>query len=140
MLQHFGFDLYDLCTNIIIQVPLPICGRYHLDLCKYVFGKGTYPDVDMTNIYYGGLKIAGLNMTLLILFFDLSSFFMFCGSMLIIIFAWDFELAGSKIVFTNGSQDPWRHASKQISSQESKIFFLHILLSYRTLIQMIPLL
>ncbi|PWA47401.1 serine carboxypeptidase S28 family protein [Artemisia annua] len=22
---------------------------------------------------------------------------------------------GSKIVFTNGSQDPWRHASKQVS-------------------------
>jgi hypothetical protein len=28
--------------------------------------------------------------------------------------------AGSKIVFANGSQDPWRHASKQISSKESK--------------------
>ncbi|CAL1361198.1 unnamed protein product [Linum trigynum] len=55
--------------------------RYHLDLCKNVFGEGVYPEVDMTNIYYGGTKIAG-----------------------------------SKIVFTNGSQDPWRHASKQISS------------------------
>lgn len=29
-------------------------------------------------------------------------------------------LAGSKIIFTNGSQDPWRHASKQISSSDSK--------------------
>jgi hypothetical protein len=28
--------------------------------------------------------------------------------------------AGSKIVFANGSQDPWRHASKQKSSKESK--------------------
>ncbi|KAJ0659384.1 putative alpha/Beta hydrolase [Helianthus annuus] len=25
-------------------------------------------------------------------------------------------IKGSKIVFTNGSQDPWRHASKQVSS------------------------
>ncbi|XAR73802.1 Prolyl oligopeptidase [Bertholletia excelsa] len=57
--------------------------RYHLDLCKNVFGEGIYPDVDGTNIYYGGTKIAG-----------------------------------SKIVFTNGSQDPWRHASKQTSSPE----------------------
>ncbi|XP_044469901.1 probable serine protease EDA2 isoform X1 [Mangifera indica] len=57
--------------------------RYHLDLCKNVFGEGIYPDVDMTNIYYGGTRIAG-----------------------------------SKIIFTNGSQDPWRHASKQISSPD----------------------
>ncbi|XP_023550535.1 probable serine protease EDA2 [Cucurbita pepo subsp. pepo] len=57
--------------------------RYHLDLCKNVFGEGFYPDVDTTNIYYGGTKIAG-----------------------------------SKIVFTNGSQDPWRHASKQIPSPD----------------------
>ncbi|XP_035549579.1 probable serine protease EDA2 [Juglans regia] len=28
------------------------------------------------------------------------------------------KIAGSKIVFTNGSQDPWRHASKQISSTD----------------------
>ncbi|CAH1413645.1 unnamed protein product [Lactuca virosa] len=55
--------------------------RYHLDLCKNVFGEGVYPEVDSTNLYYGGTNIAG-----------------------------------SKIVFTNGSQDPWRHASKQISS------------------------
>ncbi|KAJ4963187.1 hypothetical protein NE237_023126 [Protea cynaroides] len=55
--------------------------RYHLDLCKNVFGEGIYPDVDMTNIYYGGT-----------------------------------DIAGSKIVFSNGSQDPWRHASKQTSS------------------------
>ncbi|KAF7130131.1 hypothetical protein RHSIM_Rhsim10G0214200 [Rhododendron simsii] len=57
--------------------------RYHLDLCKNVFGEGIYPDVDGTNIYYGGKRIAG-----------------------------------SKIVFTNGSQDPWRHASKQTSSTD----------------------
>lgn len=57
--------------------------RYHLDLCKNVFGEGIYPDVDATNIYYGGT-----------------------------------DIAGSKIVFTNGSQDPWRHASKQTSSPE----------------------
>lgn len=55
--------------------------KYHLDLCKNVFGDGVYPEVEATNLYYGGTKIAG-----------------------------------SKIVFANGSQDPWRHASKQISS------------------------
>ncbi|XP_047310453.1 probable serine protease EDA2 [Impatiens glandulifera] len=57
--------------------------RYHLDLCKNVFGEGVYPDVDATNLYYGGTNIAG-----------------------------------SKIIFSNGSQDPWRHASKQTSSPE----------------------
>ncbi|KAK4778117.1 hypothetical protein SAY87_018304 [Trapa incisa] len=57
--------------------------RYHLDLCKNVFGNVIYPDVDATNLYYGGTKIAG-----------------------------------SKIIFTNGSQDPWRHASKQTSSPD----------------------
>lgn len=57
--------------------------RYHLDLCKNVFGEGIYPDVTGTNIYYGGTNIAG-----------------------------------SKIIFTNGSQDPWRHASKQTSSPD----------------------
>lgn len=30
--------------------------------------------------------------------------------------------AGSKIVFANGSQDPWRHASKQKSSEECEQF------------------
>ncbi|XLT10769.1 hypothetical protein HN51_056562 [Arachis hypogaea] len=57
---------------------------YHLDLCKNVFGHGVFPEVDATNLYYGGTKIAG-----------------------------------SKIIFTNGSQDPWRHASKQTSSPEA---------------------
>ncbi|XP_015582304.2 probable serine protease EDA2 isoform X2 [Ricinus communis] len=63
--------------------------RYHLDLCKNVFGEGIYPEVDTTNIYYGGTKIAG-----------------------------------SKIVFTNGSQDPWRHASKQISSPDTPSYII----------------
>ncbi|KAL3527182.1 hypothetical protein ACH5RR_011838 [Cinchona calisaya] len=63
--------------------------RYHLDLCKNVFGEGIYPDVDATNIYYGGTRIAG-----------------------------------SKIVFTNGSQDPWRHASKQTSSSEMPSYII----------------
>ncbi|XP_024032858.1 probable serine protease EDA2 [Morus notabilis] len=57
--------------------------RYHLDLCRNVFGEGIYPDVDATNLYYGGTKIGG-----------------------------------TKIIFTNGSQDPWRHASKQTSSPD----------------------
>jgi hypothetical protein len=59
---------------------------YHLDLCRNVFGEGVYPDVFMTNLYYGGTRIAA-----------------------------------SKIVFTNGSQDPWRHASKQKSSKYSEL-------------------
>ncbi|KDP46696.1 hypothetical protein JCGZ_06484 [Jatropha curcas] len=63
--------------------------RYHLDLCKNVFGEGIYPEVDVTNLYYGGTKIAG-----------------------------------SKIVFTNGSQDPWRHASKQISSPDMPSYII----------------
>ncbi|KAI5581401.1 hypothetical protein POPTR_007G015400v4 [Populus trichocarpa] len=63
--------------------------RYHLDLCKKVFGEGIYPEVDKTNIYYGGTN-----------------------------------MAGSKIVFTNGSQDPWRHASKQISSPDMPSFVM----------------
>lgn len=57
--------------------------EYHLDLCKSLFGKGVYPEVDATNLYYGGDRIAG-----------------------------------TKIIFTNGSQDPWRHASKQTSSPD----------------------
>ncbi|AET03830.1 serine carboxypeptidase S28 family protein [Medicago truncatula] len=57
--------------------------KYHLDLCKNIFGDGVFPDVDATNLYYGGTKVAG-----------------------------------SKIIFTNGSQDPWRHASKQTSSPD----------------------
>ncbi|KAF5189791.1 Serine carboxypeptidase s28 family protein [Thalictrum thalictroides] len=30
----------------------------------------------------------------------------------------------SKIIFTNGSQDPWRHASKQISSPDMPSFII----------------
>jgi hypothetical protein len=33
--------------------------RYHLDLCRNVFGEGVYPDVFMTNLYYGGTRIDG---------------------------------------------------------------------------------
>uniref|UniRef100_J3N417 Serine carboxypeptidase S28 family protein n=1 Tax=Oryza brachyantha TaxID=4533 RepID=J3N417_ORYBR len=63
--------------------------RYHLDLCRNVFGEGVYPDVYMTNLYYGGTRIAA-----------------------------------SKIVFTNGSQDPWRHASKQNSSEDMPSYII----------------
>ncbi|KAF9619603.1 hypothetical protein IFM89_007924 [Coptis chinensis] len=66
--------------------------RYHLDLCKNVFGEGVYPNVDATNIYYGGTKIAGQSC--------------------------------SKIIFTNGSQDPWRHASKQTSSPDMPSYIM----------------
>lgn len=63
--------------------------RYNLDLCKNVFGEGVYPDVFMTNLYYGGTSIAA-----------------------------------SRIVFTNGSQDPWRHASKQKSSEDMPSYLI----------------
>nr|GEV86423.1 probable serine protease EDA2 [Tanacetum cinerariifolium] len=63
--------------------------RYHLDLCKNVFGEGIYPLVNSTNLYYGGT-----------------------------------DIAGSKIVFTNGSQDPWRHASKQVSSPDMPAYIV----------------
>eukprot|EP00249_Psilotum_nudum_P010141 c22358_g1_i2 orf=506-1972(-) len=81
---------YQVCTEFAFFQVAPannsirsslIDTKYHLDLCANVFGKGTYPEVDITNLYYGGANISG-----------------------------------SKIFFTNGSQDPWRHASKQISS------------------------
>ncbi|CAL9156152.1 unnamed protein product, partial [Musa hybrid cultivar] len=83
---------FQVCTEVAYFQVAPKNGtvrspnidtRYHLDLCKNIFGEGVYPDVEMTNIYYGGTRIAG-----------------------------------SKIVFTNGSQDPWRHASKQKSSED----------------------
>ncbi|XP_075493243.1 putative serine protease EDA2 isoform X3 [Primulina tabacum] len=63
--------------------------RYHLDLCKNVFGESIYPDVCATNLCYGGTRIGG-----------------------------------SKIIFTNGSQDPWRHASKQTSSPEMPSYIM----------------
>ena len=40
---------------------------------------------------------------------------------------------GSKIVFTNGSQDPWRRASKQISSPNSELEFTLIKLDHSIL-------
>ena len=44
----------------ICIVVFAIVSRYHLDLCKNVFGEGVYPDVFMTNLYYGGTGIAGM--------------------------------------------------------------------------------
>ncbi|KAL1569547.1 putative serine protease eda2 [Salvia divinorum] len=64
--------------------------RYHLDLCEKVFGDDIPgPDVNATNLYYGGK-----------------------------------DIAGSKIIFTNGSQDPWRHASKQTSSRDLPAYII----------------
>eukprot|EP00250_Pteridium_aquilinum_P005575 c15647_g1_i1 orf=140-1612(+) len=81
---------YQVCTELAYFQVAPennsirshlVNSKYHLDLCSNVFQPGTYPEVNITNMYYGGSGIAG-----------------------------------TKIFFTNGSQDPWRHASKQISS------------------------
>ncbi|KHN41677.1 Putative serine protease EDA2 [Glycine soja] len=83
---------FQVCTEVAFFQVAPsndsirsseIDAKYHMDLCKNIFGEGIFPDVDATNLYYGGTKIAG-----------------------------------SKIVFANGSQDPWRHASKQTSSPD----------------------
>ncbi|XXG74916.1 hypothetical protein AAC387_Pa07g3528 [Persea americana] len=89
---------FQVCTEVAYFQVAPandsirspkIDARYHLDLCKYIFGEGIYPAVEATNICYGGTKIAG-----------------------------------SKIIFTNGSQDPWRHASKQTSSPEMPSYII----------------
>ncbi|KAG0579592.1 hypothetical protein KC19_4G109100 [Ceratodon purpureus] len=81
---------YQVCTEVAYFQVAPsknsirspgVDEKYHLDLCANVFGNGTYPEVDITNLYYGGSGITATN-----------------------------------IFFTNGSQDPWRHASKQKSS------------------------
>ncbi|KAJ3682168.1 hypothetical protein LUZ60_014741 [Juncus effusus] len=89
---------YQVCTEVAYFQVAPqndsvrsekIDSKYHLDLCRNVFGEGVYPQVDMTNIYYGGTKIAG-----------------------------------TRIVFTNGSQDPWRHASKQTSSENMPSYLI----------------
>ncbi|GAV75900.1 Peptidase_S28 domain-containing protein [Cephalotus follicularis] len=89
---------FQVCTEVAYFQVAPlndsvrsskVDASYHLDLCKNVFGEDVYPDVDATNIYYGGTKIAG-----------------------------------SKIIFTNGSQDPWRRASKQISSPDMPSYLI----------------
>ncbi|KAF5200179.1 Serine carboxypeptidase s28 family protein, partial [Thalictrum thalictroides] len=58
---------FQVCTEVAYFQVAPstdsirsskIDSRYHLELCKNVFGEGVYPDVDATNIYYGGTKIA----------------------------------------------------------------------------------
>lgn len=81
---------YQVCTEFAFFQVAPannsirshlVNTKYHLDLCKNVFGEGMYPEVNITNLCYGGAGIAG-----------------------------------SRIFFTNGSQDPWRHASKQTSA------------------------
>lgn len=81
---------YQVCTEVAYFQVAPsqnsirspgVDEKYHLDLCANVFGNGTYPEVDITNLCYGGSGIRATN-----------------------------------IFFTNGSQDPWRHASKQRSS------------------------
>lgn len=36
-------------------------------------------------------------------------------------YSYGMSLTGTKIVFTNGSQDPWRHASKQTSSPDCEL-------------------
>ena len=99
--------------------------RYHLDLCRYVFGEGVYPDVFMTNLYYGGTGIAGSSLPsfdcLLCVWHQSDHEKLFWLSNLLVISLIIRQIrTASKIVFTNGSQDPWRHASKQKSSKDSE--------------------
>ncbi|GJN19867.1 hypothetical protein PR202_gb07181 [Eleusine coracana subsp. coracana] len=47
-------------TDLVVSLGFVLeCLWYHLDLCRNVFGEGVYPDVFMTNLYYGGTRIAG---------------------------------------------------------------------------------
>ncbi|XP_024540517.1 probable serine protease EDA2 [Selaginella moellendorffii] len=89
---------YQVCTEVAYFQAAPannsirsalVNVKYHLDLCSNVFGNGTFPEVDNTNLYYGGNKIRG-----------------------------------DKILFMNGSQDPWRHASKQTSSRNEPAYVI----------------
>lgn len=59
------------------EVCFVICGRYHLDLCKNVFGEAIYPDVDATNIYYGGTDIAGMITAIFTAWGSLFCFFIY---------------------------------------------------------------
>ncbi|RVW51773.1 putative serine protease EDA2 [Vitis vinifera] len=81
---------FQVCTEVAFFQVAPsddsmrsseINTKYHLDLCKNVFGNGIYPDVDATNIYYGGTKIAGSNIDLFTFTVCLPSLFLVinCG-------------------------------------------------------------
>lgn len=80
------------CTEVAFFQVAPVNGsirsrkvdlQYHLDRCKYLFGDGVFPQVNATNVEYGGKGIRA-----------------------------------TRIFFTNGSQDPWRHASKDQPSED----------------------
>eukprot|EP00243_Klebsormidium_subtile_P012519 TRINITY_DN768_c0_g1_i1.p1 TRINITY_DN768_c0_g1~~TRINITY_DN768_c0_g1_i1.p1 ORF type:complete len:480 (-),score=53.98 TRINITY_DN768_c0_g1_i1:196-1635(-) len=80
------------CTEVAYFQVAPVNGSirsqkvdllYHLDRCKYLFGDGVVPQVDATNLDYGGKAIRA-----------------------------------KRVFFTNGSQDPWRHASKDQPSED----------------------
>ncbi|KAF6136437.1 hypothetical protein GIB67_028656 [Kingdonia uniflora] len=140
----------EICLEPVLPHPDRDTDLYHLDLCKNVFGEGIYPDVDATNIYYGGTNIAGTLLADLLSkalsqFTNTVKFEDGFNSMILgmkkrqpqcmmIKVTRDNDvsnevvkesrcgekISGSKIVFTNGSQDPWRHASKQTSSPDSE--------------------
>ena len=48
-----------------------------MDLCRNVFGEGVYPDVFMTNLYYGGTRIAGMAFELLSSVLELLATFLY---------------------------------------------------------------
>ena len=52
-------SIYIYVIRKFIRVLLIVYTRYHLDLCENVFGAGTYPEVNITNLNYGGTGIAG---------------------------------------------------------------------------------
>ena len=69
------------CDGIYRHIRLRPCGcfisRYHLDLCRNVFGEEVYPDVFMTNLYYGGTRIAGMAFELLSSVLELLATFLY---------------------------------------------------------------
>lgn len=82
--SEVGFFVTAASRNNVFMHPLN--QNYYLEICANIFGNGTYPNTEVTNLNYGATKISG-----------------------------------SRILFMNGSQDPWRHACKQTSrpSEES---------------------
>uniref|UniRef100_A0A7I4CCV6 Serine carboxypeptidase S28 family protein n=1 Tax=Physcomitrium patens TaxID=3218 RepID=A0A7I4CCV6_PHYPA len=57
---------YQVCTEVAYFQVAPsqnsirspgVNEKYHLDLCANVFGNGTYPEVDITNLYYATVNI-----------------------------------------------------------------------------------
>jgi hypothetical protein len=78
------FSLFPLESCYNFNKRFLIHCRYHLDLCKNVFGDGIFPVVDATNLYHGGTKIAGLVTNLCLNFYVT----IFLISLILVIYVW----------------------------------------------------